>query len=178
MASLLLATTLATLLAATASGSEVDTLARQEHWVEAAWPQHSQLLRKPAPALALSGWINGEVTAEQMKGKVVVVDFWATWCGPCRAAIPHNNEILRKFASQGVLLIGVCCGGGEDGMAEVAAKHGIQYPTAKVAASVTAAWKVSYWPTYAILDRKGEVRALGVKPGAVEAIVEGLLAER
>ena len=175
---LLPVTTLAILLAPMASGADVDTLARQEHWVEAAWPNHSQLLRKPAPPLVLSDWINGEVSAEQRKGKVVVVDFWATWCGPCRASIPHNNELLKKYASQGVLLVGVCCGGGEDKMAEVAQTFGIQYPTAKAAASVTAAWKVSYWPTYAILDRKGELRALGVRPGAVEGLVEALLAER
>ena len=156
---------------------DIDAMARQGHWLEEAWPAHSQLMHKPAPALALSGWLNGEVTAQQMKGKIVVIDFWATWCGPCRAAIPHNNELVRKYGPKGVLLFGACGGGREERMAEVAKADGLTYPTAKVSADSVKGWEVRYWPTYAILDRKGEVRALGIKPAAVEPILEALLAE-
>ena len=59
-------------------------------------------MKVPAPVLAdtetmdLSDWIGGEVKPEDMKGKVVIVDFYATWCGPCMAAIPHNNELLKR----------------------------------------------------------------------------------
>ena len=44
--------------------------------------QHAALEGKPMPALDLSGWVNGQVKPEEMKGKVVVVDLYATWCGP------------------------------------------------------------------------------------------------
>src|SRR6266850_924400 len=54
---------------------------------------HAALEGKPMPALDLTGWVNGQVKPEDMKGKVVVVDLYATWCGPCIAAIPHNNEL-------------------------------------------------------------------------------------
>src|SRR5436309_2703130 len=64
---------------------------------------------KPAPALVLKGWINSKpLTAADLKGKIVVLDFWATWCGPCIASIPHNNELAKKFADKAVVFIGIC----------------------------------------------------------------------
>ncbi|MBI2497701.1 MAG: TlpA family protein disulfide reductase, partial [Opitutae bacterium] len=47
--------------------------------------------------------------SELAKGKTVVLDFWATWCGPCQQAMPHYEEMHRKYAGQGVLFLGICC---------------------------------------------------------------------
>jgi len=54
------------------------------------------------------GWINsGGVTLEKLKGKVVVVEFWATWCPPCRASIPHLIELRKKLDASKVEIIGL-----------------------------------------------------------------------
>src|SRR6266568_8965748 len=141
--------------------------------------QHAALEGKPMPALELTGWINGQIKPEEMKGKVVIVDFYTTWCGPCMAAIPHNNELLKKYKEKELLIVGVCTHSrGQEKMAQVVKDKGIEYPTARdPQLKSQKAWAVHYYPTYAIVDRKGIVRIIGLQPNNVENVVKKLLDE-
>jgi thiol-disulfide isomerase/thioredoxin len=140
---------------------------------------HAALEGKPMPAFHVKDWINGGITTADIKGKVVVVDLYATWCGPCMEAIPHNNELLKKYKQQGLAIIGVCTSdSGQDIFAANARQHGIQYPAARDPELKTKeAWAVHYYPTYAVVDRKGIVRVVGLQPDRVEGVVKKLLAE-
>jgi thiol-disulfide isomerase/thioredoxin len=60
----------------------------------------------PAPPLVSGEFIQGEPVKEFEKDKVYVVEFWATWCGPCVATIPHVNDLQKKFADKGLVVIG------------------------------------------------------------------------
>jgi len=158
----------------------VAILAKKGHWEEEFWETHQAMLEKPAPALELYDWMNESIPQETWKGKIVLIDFWATWCGPCRQAIPHNNELYQRYKNQGVLIIGACGAGGRGGqerMGEVIEKLGLAYPTAKVSDDCVKTWNVFYWPTYAFIDRKGNLRALGVNPNYIEPIIQALLQE-
>jgi peroxiredoxin len=62
---------------------------------------------QPAPAWKLKDLAGQEVSSDQFKGKVVVVDFWATWCGPCVSEIPGYVALQKKYGPQGLVIVGV-----------------------------------------------------------------------
>jgi len=133
---------------------------------------------REAPALTVGQWVGGEFKAEDMKGQIVVVDLWATWCGPCIAAMPHNTELAKKYKDNGVLVIGVCASGDATLMPKIVKDNGAEYPNAFIEGEqVTKDWPIKWYPTYAVIDRAGIVRAIGLKPDSVESVIESLLAD-
>lgn len=156
------------------------TLAAKDEWLEGDGDRREMLNTmhgKPAPALTVENWMNSsELSADDLKGKIVVLDFWATWCGPCIASIPKNNAIAEKYADKGVVFIGVCHPRGVEKMSETASEHGITYPiAADPSGSTNEAFKVNSYPDYYIIDRQGNVVVADAKNNAVEAILEELL---
>lgn len=117
-------------------------------------------------------------------GKVVLVDFWASWCAPCKASFPTMAALHRKYAGKGLVVIGV-------GIDEDAAKYQAFADRQKApftlvhdpAHRAAAAFKPATMPTSYLVDRKGVVRHIhkGFKGAATEAEytreIEALLAE-
>ncbi len=133
---------------------------------------------KPAPELQLNGWINSKaLNLKQLKGKIVVLDFWATGCGPCIASIPHTNELMEKYSEKGVVIIGVCAQRGAEKIESTVKERGIQYPVA-VDQGTNAAYKANSYPDYYIIDRKGVLRWADIVNRDVEKAIKHLLAEK
>ena len=63
----------------------------------------------PAPKLQTGKWVQGEPVKEFQSGKAYIVEFWATWCGPCRTSIPHLNETFQKYKDKDLVVIGQDC---------------------------------------------------------------------
>src|SRR6266581_2853942 len=62
-----------------------------------------------APKLQTGKWAQGEPVKDFKEGKAYIVEFWATWCGPCRVSIPHLNETAKKYKDKGLIVIGQDC---------------------------------------------------------------------
>ena len=96
-----------------------------------------------------------------LRGQVVVLDFWASWCGPCRAAIPILSQLSEQFASQGVRFLGVNTQP-ELSPKEIASIHhslDSQFPTVQdTSGLISRAYKVEVLPTLVVIDREGIVR--------------------
>lgn len=84
------------LLALSSLGFAQESNNGKEIWAES-------FLNKKAPQLYVQEWLS---KAPETKGKFLLIDFWATWCGPCREAIPHMNEFAKKF-SDNLIVIGI-----------------------------------------------------------------------
>lgn len=154
----------------------------KKEWLEGKEDDRAKLKaieNKPAPALAVENFINGDaVTLDQLKGKVVLLDFWATWCGPCIAAIPHTNELQAKYKDKGLVIIGVCNSKGAEKMADTAKEKGIQYLiAADKSEATTKAYKVNSFPDYYFIDRTGTLRIADCKNGSVDEAIEALINE-
>lgn len=169
-----LLTSLLVTLGATACSRQPETVAVQQAstgQAAAAVPSTAAELPKygPAPAWKLQD-LNGQVvSSEQFKGKVVVIDFWATWCGPCRLEIPGYIELHRKYGAEGLVVIGVSLDqGGSEVVKAFAGKMGINYPLLMGDELIqTAFGGLEAIPTTFVIDRTGQVRHR--KVGAAEA---------
>ena len=92
-------------------------------------------------------------------GKVVVLDFWATWCPPCRAEIPGLIELQKKYQAQGLIIVGVSVDqASADTVKSFAKKMGINYPVVMAESKVVAAYGgIEGLPTTFIIDRAGRI---------------------
>lgn len=164
-------------VAAPTQSATVARLAKEGYWgTRQQLNEHSKLIGQAAPKLELTDWKGNPPTAETMKGKILIIDFWATWCPPCKKGVPHNNELAKKFAGQ-ALMIGACAGEEQGPMWGIAEETKMAYPTGKATDEVAKAWGQQWFPHYVIVDQSGIIRAIGVTPESIEGIVEALLAK-
>ncbi len=168
--------------------------------------QHQALIGKAYTPLTAEHWINGtELGPEDLKNKVVLLDFWAVWCGPCVATFPHLRDWHEQYGDQGLEIIGVTryykydwdedakrpvrdnslSPSDENKALEAFLKHhDLKHRIAVLASDskTTAAYRVSGIPQAVLIDRGGKIRLIKVGSGeanaqAIEEMIQRSLKE-
>ncbi|HEX4340280.1 MAG TPA: TlpA disulfide reductase family protein [Polyangiaceae bacterium] len=144
--------------------------------------QRSKLVGLPAAGFTLPVMSGGEpgsrVSLSDLRGKVVVLDFWASWCAPCRAEVPIVDRVARHHEGKGVVVLGVTTSDDDWPRAvEFATSHQLGYATIfDDGDHVANAFQVRELPTLVVIDKTGVVSA--VRPRMVhEDELEELIAE-
>jgi len=165
------------------------------------------LIGQPAPAMDVDAWVNNraDIDLNALKGKVVLLDYWAVWCGPCIATFPHLKEWREEFHEQGFEIVGVtryynyrwdddaqrAVRSEEDvppeqeqlTVASFMQHHGLQHPCiiTPQGSEMQAAYGVTGIPHAVVIDRSGTIQMIKVGSGeanakALHAKIEELLA--
>ena len=122
----------------------------------------------PAPEFALPARSGATVSLRALRGQVVLINFWATWCGPCRKEMPLLEQIQRKYAPLGFTMLGVNVEEDTRLMDTFLKDVPVTFPILLDPANgVSKLYNVSAMPSTVIVDRKGNVRFIhqGYKPG-------------
>ena len=137
----------------------------------------ADIVGQPAPDFALRSMKGSPVRLSEHLGEVVVINFWATWCGPCRQEMPLLDELYGKYQRAGLVMLSVNIDEAVEPAIEMAQTLKVSYPVLfDTRKEVSRAYDVSAMPVTVLVDRAGVVRYVseGYKPGYEKRYTEKL----
>jgi len=123
---------------------------------------------QPAPDFALKSSTGENLRLSEYRGDVVMINFWATWCGPCRQEMPHLDALYARYERVGFNLLGVNIDDDSRRAMQMIEELGVSFPVLFDARKeVSELYEVNAMPVTVIVDREGNVRYIhqGYKPG-------------
>jgi len=140
------------------------------------------ITRGPAPDFSMALYEGGEFRLSAQRGQWVVVNFWGSWCGPCRDEAPELQAAWEKYQAAGVVIVGVGFRDVESAARQFIREYGISYPNGNDdGLRITARYAVTGAPETYVIDPDGNVQAflLGPLPvGWLDTTLTDLMAER
>jgi tetratricopeptide (TPR) repeat protein len=121
-----------------------------------------------APVFKVASTTGEELSLESMRGKIVLLDFWATWCGPCRVEMPEAKRIWAKYGGNQFVIIGVSVDRNLRSLEAYVKQEGITWPQyLDESGRVSALYNVMGIPQTILIDQDGIIRAVGLRGGAL-----------
>ncbi len=135
----------------------------------------SGLTGKPAPDFALKSSTGENLRLSEYRGDVVMINFWATWCGPCRQEMPLLDQLYSRYERVGFNLLGVNIDDDSNRALDMIRELGVKFPVLFDARKeVSKLYDVDAMPVTVLVDREGNVRYVhqGYKPGYEEMYLD------
>lgn len=134
-----------------------------------------------APSIDGKDLDGNALTLEGYRGKVVVVVFWGSWCGPCMAKVPHERELHKRLQGKPFALLGVSCGDTLDLAKETVKKNKMDWPSwwdgdETRSGPIQTDYDIQHWPSVFVIDADGVIRAIDVHGAELDAAVDEALA--
>jgi thiol-disulfide isomerase/thioredoxin len=147
--------------------------------VASAWPASATDGAVTAPAFSLASRAGGEVSLADLKGQVVMINFWASWCGPCRQEFPALDQIYAKYRPMGFTLVAINVESEKADAERFLGATPVSFPILfDPDNKVSGSYGVSAMPTTVLVDRQGRVRwqHRAYKPGDEAKYIEQIRA--
>ena len=133
---------------------------------------------KFAPGFKVKSFAGGDLSLEKYKGRIVLLDFWATWCGPCRVEMPETKNIWKKFGGDNFIIIGVSLDRDVKALESYLKKEEIGWPQyLDESGDIARLYDVRGIPHTVLIDQNGIVRGVGYRGGKLESKVEDLVSK-
>lgn len=134
---------------------------------------------KEAPEILTHDIEGNDAKLSALRGRVVVLDIWATWCGPCRAMIPHEREMVERLKDKPFTLVSISGDEKKETLTDFLAKEKMPWTHwwNGNKGGILEDWDVQYFPTIYVLDTKGVIRHKDLRGEALEKAVNALLEE-
>ena len=153
-------------------------------------PNHQRALRfisnpdlaraRMAPAFAVDTLDGQHISMDDLQGKVVLLDFWATWCGPCREALPHLRDVAKKFQGQPLVVLSVSLDANEKDWKEFVARNGMTWPQYRdggFTSPIAKLFNVTAIPHTFTIDAEGVLQDEHIGDASIEGKLKKLLAQ-
>jgi cytochrome c biogenesis protein CcmG, thiol:disulfide interchange protein DsbE len=120
----------------------------------------------PAPGFALPSLASGTTDLGRLRGRVVLVNFWATWCPPCVQEMPSLERLHEALGPEGLSVIGISIDEDEAAVRDFVARHGVRFPILRDPGGHTAAsaYRTTGWPETFIIGSDGTIQRIVVGP--------------
>ncbi len=110
------------------------------------------------PGFTLKDTTGRRVSSEEFRGKALLVDFWATWCAPCKKEMPGFEQLQKQYRDRGVAVIGIALDSDPQQVAKFARDLGVTYTLLIGDSEVMKKWEILGIPTTFLIDRRGVIR--------------------
>jgi peroxiredoxin len=128
-----------------------------------------------APTFKLTSLDGKEIDLSSLKGKYVFIDFWGSWCAPCREEIPNIKKMYETISKDELVIIGMVCHDEIEKIKKCISKEGVSYMNAMATDEIISAYGVNSYPTTFLIDKEGKIKSKNLRGDDLVNIVKELM---